>query len=184
MTPLTVCTSAEHWQRRKTHGGDGESSAGRSPSDYGRRGGGTYGLPCRWTYTLPAGTWRNWWPVPLVKALKQTRTAQRKERLKIGAEWQEWGLVFARPDGRPIEVHDDWEEWKAVCTAAGIRDARVHDARHTAATLLLEQGVDVRVVQEILGHATLAVTKLYTHVTSKLHRDAAAQMASVLYPTG
>jgi site-specific recombinase XerD len=64
---------------------------------------------------------------------------------------------------------------------AGVRDARLHDARHTAATLLLEQGVDIRVVQEILGHSTLAVTKKYTHVTSRLARDAAARMANALW---
>ncbi|WP_134131290.1 tyrosine-type recombinase/integrase [Kribbella pratensis] len=65
--------------------------------------------------------------------------------------------------------------------AAGLRDARPHDARHTAATLLLEQGVDIRVVQEILGHSTLAVTKRYTHVTSKLAEDAAAKIGKALW---
>jgi len=41
----------------------------------------------------------------------------------------------------------------------------VHDARHTAATLLLEQGIDIRVVQQILGHSQLRMTERYTHVT-------------------
>jgi hypothetical protein len=41
----------------------------------------------------------------------------------------------------------------------------------TPATLLLEQGVDIRIVQEILGHSTLAVTKKYTHVTHRLARE-------------
>ena len=45
---------------------------------------------------------------------------------------------------------------------------RTHDLRHTAATLLRGQGVDIRVVQAILGHSTLAVTKKYMHVTSRL----------------
>ncbi|MET9317703.1 tyrosine-type recombinase/integrase [Kribbella sp. NPDC003505] len=64
---------------------------------------------------------------------------------------------------------------------SGLRDARPHDARHTAATLLLEQGVDIRVVQEVLGHSTLAVTKRYTHVTSKLADDAAAKVGKALW---
>jgi len=52
----------------------------------------------------------------------------------------------------------------------GVRDSRVHDARHTAATLLLEQAVDIRVVQDVLGHSTLAVTRRYTHVTNRSPR--------------
>jgi site-specific recombinase XerD len=66
--------------------------------------------------------------------------------------------------------------------AAGVRDARLHDVRHTA-TLLLEQGVDIRVIQEILGDSTLAVTKRYTHVTSRLAKDAAGRMARALWKT-
>jgi site-specific recombinase XerD len=71
-------------------------------------------------------------------------------------------LCFPNTLGRPLEPRDDWSEWKSLCKAAGVHDARLHDARHTAATLLLEQGVDIRVIQEILGHSTLAVTKRYT----------------------
>jgi integrase len=46
---------------------------------------------------------------------------------------------------------EDWREWKAILKKAGVRDGRLHDARHTAATLLIEQGVHIRVVQEC-GH--------------------------------
>jgi site-specific recombinase XerD len=64
--------------------------------------------------------------------------------------------------------------------AAGVRKARVHDARHTAATLLLEQGVGIRVVQQILGHSQVSQTERYTHVTTQLGRDAAGRMAAAL----
>ncbi|WP_133802529.1 tyrosine-type recombinase/integrase [Kribbella caucasensis] len=59
---------------------------------------------------------------------------------------------------------------RAKPTGGGPSSPRPHDVRHTAATLVLEQGVDIRVVQEILGHSSLAVTMRYTHVTSKLAR--------------
>ncbi|MEU9890679.1 tyrosine-type recombinase/integrase [Sphaerisporangium sp. NPDC051011] len=53
-----------------------------------------------------------------------------------------------------MDPGDDWDEWKGLLRDAGVeKDARVHDAQHTAATLLLEQGVDISVVQEILGHS-------------------------------
>ena len=89
--------------------------------------------------------------------------------------------MFAQSDGRPINPRRDWQEWKDLLKAVGIRDARPHDARHTAATLLLEQGVDIRVVQEILGHASLAVTKRYAHVTDRLADDAAERIGAALW---
>ncbi len=57
----------------------------------------------------------------------------------------------------------------------------MHDARHTAATLLLEQGIDIRVVQQVLGHSQLRMTERYTHVTAKLTQDAANRMGKVLW---
>ncbi|WP_408638083.1 tyrosine-type recombinase/integrase [Nonomuraea corallina] len=52
--------------------------------------------------------------------------------------------------------------WKAILKQAGVRDVRVHDARHTAATLLIEQGVNIRVVQQVLGHTRVTTTERYT----------------------
>ncbi|MGI5120888.1 tyrosine-type recombinase/integrase [Marinactinospora thermotolerans] len=54
-------------------------------------------------------------------------------------------------------------------------------ARHTAATLLLAQGVDVRTVQQILGHSSLSRTQWYAHVTRQMSRDAAARMDAALW---
>ena len=52
-----------------------------------------------------------------------------------------------------------------------MREARVHDARHTAATLPIEQGVHIRVVQEVLGHTRVTTTERYTHVATLQMRD-------------
>ena len=90
-------------------------------------------------------------------------------------------MCFPNSLGKPYEPRDDWADWKWLCKAAGVRDARLHDARHTAATLLLEQGVDIRVVQEILGHSTLAVNRRYTHVTNRLAKEAAERMSYALW---
>lgn len=119
-------------------------------------------------------------PEPLIPQLRAQKAAQSAERLAAGDQWEDWDLVFAGPTGRPINPRGDWSEFKSMIQAAGLRDARPHHARHTAAPLLLEQGVDIRVVQEILGHSTLAVTKRYTHVTSKLADDAAAKVGKAL----
>jgi site-specific recombinase XerD len=81
----------------------------------------------------------------------------------------------------PLEPQDDWTDWKWLCKAAGVRDARLHHARHAAATPFLEQGVSIRIVQEILGHSTLAVIKWCTHATSRLAKEAAERMSRALW---
>jgi integrase len=59
---------------------------------------------------------------------------------------------------------------------------RLHDGRHTAATLLLEQGVPARVVMEILGHSSSRITlDVYSHVTDDLSDEAAAAMERALW---
>ena len=63
----------------------------------------------------------------------------------------------------------------------GVGDARLHDARHTAATLLLQQGVAPRVAMQLLGHSQIAMTMHYTHVVPELARDAADRMGQALW---
>lgn len=64
---------------------------------------------------------------------------------------------------------------------AGLPRMRFHDLRHTAATLLLAQGVHPKIVQEMLGHASIALTlDTYSHVTPTLQAEAAEKMQAVL----
>jgi integrase len=120
-------------------------------------------------------------PTPLVTQLRAHRREQNAERLAAGTTWTDWDLVFCSPSGAPVDPHDDWEDWRSLLAAAGVREARVHDARHTAGTLLLEQGIDIRVVQQILGHSQLSQTQRYTHVTAALTKDAADKMEQALW---
>ncbi|MEV4581880.1 tyrosine-type recombinase/integrase [Nonomuraea jabiensis] len=63
-----------------------------------------------------------------------------------GAAGKGHNLGSATKHGTPIERTGDWKAWKTILKQAGVRDVRVHDARHTAATLLIEQGVIIRAV--------------------------------------
>lgn len=136
-----------------------------------------------WIFRPPKNRKTRWADIPaeLIPDLRAHKAAQDAERLKAGDQWEDWDLIYARPDGRPIDPRDDWDDWRQLLTEAGVRPGRVHDARHTAGTLLLEQGVDIRVVQDILDHATLAMTKRYTHVRDKLRRDAADRIGKALW---
>ncbi len=123
-------------------------------------------------------------PNGLRDALRAHRAAQLEERLAAGSEWQENGLLFAQINGRPIDPGPDWKSWKALLALAGVRDARLHDARHTAATLLLQQGVSARVAMQILGHSQISLTLgTYSHVVPELAQEAADRIDRVLWAT-
>lgn len=122
-------------------------------------------------------------PLPLVDALRAHRTVQLEERMRAGALWDDGDLIFAQVNGRPIDPGTDWNAWKALLGRAGVRDARLHDARHTAATLLLMQGVPARVAMQILGHSQISLTLgTYSHVMPEMAEDAAARMGAALWP--
>jgi len=101
--------------------------------------------------------------------------------MAAGPAWQDNDLVWCQANGRPINPRADWGEWKAMLEAVNVRDARLHDARHTAATLLLAQGVDQRVVMEILGHSQISMTSRYTHVLPQVMTDAAERIGEALW---
>jgi integrase len=120
-------------------------------------------------------------PPPLIDGLRRHRAAQLEQRMAAAHVWEDGGYVFAQPNGRPIGARADWGAWKRLLQVAGVRDARLHDARHTAATLLLQQGVAPRVAMQLLGHSQIAMTMHYTHVVPELARDAAARMGDALW---
>ena len=82
-----------------------------------------------------------------------------------------------------VSPRDDYRAFQAPLRAAGLRRVRLHDLRHTAATLLLSQGVPARVVMEILGHSQIGVTlNTYSHVDTTLTQVAADRMGEALWP--
>jgi integrase len=121
-------------------------------------------------------------PAQLVEALRHHRVAQLEEREAAGSLWEEHDLVFAQVYGRPLDKRSDWEAWKALLKRATVREVRLHDGRHTAATLLLSEGVHPRVVMELLGHSQMrTTTDTYSHVMPALAKEAAAKMGTALW---
>jgi integrase len=120
-------------------------------------------------------------PVICVEALRSHRKHQLEERLAAGPEWEDWDLVFTTPFGRPLSRTEVSRQFSRLQEKAGVPHHRLYDSRHTAASLLLAQGVAPRVVMEVLGHSSFALTMdTYTHVMAPLMREAADAMDRAL----
>lgn len=124
-------------------------------------------------------------PRQLVDALREHQRVQKVERMAAGPAWHRGefdGLVFTTELGTPIDRHNDRRAWLKLLKTAGVPAVRLHDGRHTAATLLLEQGVPARVVMEILGHSSSRITlDVYSHVTQRLSDEASDAMERALW---
>lgn len=117
-----------------------------------------------------------------VRALVEHRKRQNAARLLVGPGWQDHGLVFTRADGRPLDPENVSRDFRRRIAQWKMRPIRLHDLRHTWATLALKAGVNVKVVQERLGHSSPVITmKLYQHVTPGMGRDAADLVASMIF---
>lgn len=106
---------------------------------------------------------------------------QAQERLQAGPAWIDSDLLFPQSDGSPIDPRSDHRAWKALLVAANVRSARLHDARHTAATILLAQGVDGRVVMNLMGWSQAVLLTRYQHVIDSLRIQAAARVGSAIW---
>ena len=112
------------------------------------------------------------------------------------AAWKAWtavehriagtdtGHVFTTGDGGPVHPHSISQAFERVARNAGLPVIRFHDLRHTHATLLIKEGVPVKVVSERLGHATTAFTiETYQHVLPGMQADAAQLFAGLIDPS-
>lgn len=123
-------------------------------------------------------------PTVVAEALRAHKVRQLEERLAMGAAWRGWehDLVFTTTIGTPLDARNVLRHFHALLERAGLPRMPFHTLRHTAATLLLAQGVDLRTVQQVLGHSQISLTaNLYTHVLPILLRDAAQRMDSALW---
>lgn len=91
-----------------------------------------------------------------------------------------YDMVWARPDGRPIDPRHDYDEFIGLLDALGLRRVRLHSLRHSCATLLLSLGIPEPVIMQIVGHSTVAAARRYQHVDITAARAALRQLGQVL----
>ncbi|GFE19549.1 hypothetical protein Sliba_00020 [Streptomyces nigrescens] len=120
-------------------------------------------------------------PTRCVHLLKLHREQQQCERESAGTTWQDSGHVFTTPQGKAIDPTNLSRAFTTLLRKAGLRRIRFHDLRHSTATLLLEQGVELVVIKELLGHAHIGVTAtVYAHVRLRLQREAIDTLGTAL----
>jgi integrase len=124
-------------------------------------------------------------PATLAGALRERRRQQLEERMAAGDKWTDSGLVFTARHGGPIDPRTVKRHLDRILKAAGLPHCRVHDLRHFCASLLLAQGVPLKIVSDILGHTQISITAdLYTHVLPSLTRDAIGMLDRMLTAQG
>ena len=121
-------------------------------------------------------------PGRAVRALQAHATAQKRMRLAAGPGWADHGLVFTDEWGMPLYGGHMTERYlKPLLRRAGLPEIRFHDLRHTAATLMLGQGVNPKIVSEMLGHTGVQITlDRYSHVLPNMQAIVAAKMDEAL----
>jgi integrase len=116
-----------------------------------------------------------------IAVLSAWRARQVAEKLRLGAEWIDTGLVFTREDGRALRPEWVSTRFEILIKRAELPPIRFHDLRHGAATLSLAAGVDMRVISGTLGHERSSFTAdFYASVLPDLDKAAAEATAAIV----
>ena len=121
-----------------------------------------------------------------LEALKAHRRAQLEERLSLGlGRRSDDDFVFAQPDGKPLHPNAVTLAFQHRVRAADVRRIRLHDLRHTAASLMLQAGVNPKVARERLGHASVGFTlTVYSHSVPAMQEEAAETLGRLVFGAG
>ena len=128
-------------------------------------------------YFVPVKTKSSRRVMPLPKLVADTLM---EHKLATADEYNPHNLVWTMPGGKPIPSEYDLGFWSAAVERAGLPHVPLHSARHTTATLLLEAGVDVHIISQILGHSAALTTHRYSHVNKELARQSLGLLGGLL----
>lgn len=116
-------------------------------------------------------------PAATIGRLREHRRRQLEARLVAGSKWADGDFLFTTPFGRPLDPDNFTTAFQDFTEGAGLGRMRFHALRHSAATLMLGQGVPLEVISATLGHAGYAITAdVYAHVGPEVQRRAADAM--------
>jgi len=118
-----------------------------------------------------------------IQILRNHYNYQHREQQRTGIKWVEHGLIFSNSIGGPINPRNLLREFKKLLTNAGLPDIRFHDLRHTAASLMLNNGIPPIVVSRRLGHSKASITlDVYGHLIPSMQTDVADIIDDLVTP--
>lgn len=116
-----------------------------------------------------------------IKMLKGVKEKQADAKLKLGADYEDNDLVFCTQLGKPLDPRNMQKVFRRICDKARIEGLHIHCLRHTFATRGLENGIELRVMQDLLGHASIKETAdTYTHVLPNKKRESMEKLIHVV----
>ena len=121
-------------------------------------------------------------PEQMLVALLEHEQRQHIERETLGSGWIESGFIFTSSVGTPVDPRNLYREFQQICKEADLIGWHPHELRHSAASLMLAQGVKIQVVSQVLGHASIRMTAdVYGHILDPDREGAARAMGSMLW---
>ncbi|MFC2033801.1 tyrosine-type recombinase/integrase [Chloroflexota bacterium] len=119
----------------------------------------------------------------VILLLKEYKEQQVLEHAMLGVSLNDNDLIFCRLDREPLRPNTVTHAWNVLAARAGLNVIRFHDARHTHASLMLKAGTHPKIVQERLGHSSIAMTlDTYSHVAPGLQEAAAEKFDNMVNP--
>lgn len=152
-----------HIQRQLDRKKEGSEIFARLKTDYSRR-------------TIALGD-------NVMSTLRERSRIQGEEMIRAGERWIDYGLVFTTRNGTPVNSRNLLDDFWACAREAGVPKIRFHDLRHTAASIMLNNGVPIIVASRRLGHSRASVTlDIYGHHVASMQNEAAKLMDSLVVP--
>ena len=120
-------------------------------------------------------------PPSLAVLLRQHKIEREADHIIMGKALAEDDFVYSHMDGTPLNPNTVSHTFSKITARAGLPHLRLHDLRHLHATMLLKSGTHPRIVQERLGHSSIATTlDIYSHTVLGLQKAAAERIDTLL----
>ena len=120
-------------------------------------------------------------PPEIMQKLKEFKEWQEKCREEVGSKWIESDRLFTKTDGSPMGMRQPYKFFERFCERTGMRFVNIHSFRHFNATILINNGVDIRTVQGCLGHSCATTTlNIYAHTFQEAQARAMDDVAKCI----